>query len=332
MRNASKTILLLALAISLLLGAHASEPYAVTRAKALRAQAKQAEADLEASRAQLAAKLAEESPLQETVTTIEVQYAATAADQSSKKAALDQAKQMAELARQAAAQARQITREEREYYEDLESQAEEALFEETEASKDVAEAIARQNTTAVMVGEQARIMNESHAEATRAARSAARLNTTEAKAYQVLAYQVFLESKNILTAVNRQATRAVDRVALRGEEKAKTSKDKTETRGASDEQKRVKEKAERNEADAVTFHVKSVNGAKSADAALKVANAAVLGKLKERSVARTALNAKVKERLPMERTVAARAARANSMKGVADNAEKDAVGKGFKMD
>ncbi|CAI5475010.1 unnamed protein product [Closterium sp. Yama58-4] len=307
----------------------AAEPYLVTKAKQLRGIADTAQADLDAANALLQQRLAEEAPLVQKVAAADADVAAATTELNNKRAELEAAKVEQETARQALIQAKQVSRDERSYYDDLESQAEEAIFEESEAAKDVLDAISRQNTTAVVLAEQQKISTEAYNDAVAAARSAARLQTPEAKAFQTEMYNVKLQADRILGAVKKQADRAVVRVSERQTESEKVKKDKSDTRGAADEQKKVKEKAEKDEADSNVFFTKAIGKTKNLDTAVKAAGQNYNAKVKAQRDAKLALAPKVNARAAQERVVAVKKSRADAAKGNADNAEKEAKGKGL---
>ncbi|GJP30884.1 hypothetical protein CLOM_g7211 [Closterium sp. NIES-68] len=330
--------ILRAIAILFILGSisattvSAAEPYLVTKAKLLRAAAAAAKSDLDAAQAVLDQRLADEAVVAKKSADADADAAAAATDLNSKRAELEAAKAGQETARQALIQAKQTSRDERAYYDDLESQAEEAIFEESEAAKDVADAISRQNTTAVVFGEQQKISQEAYTEAVSAARAAARLQTPEAKTYQTEAYNIKLQADRILGAVKKQADRAVARVSERQTEQGNRGKDKIDTRGASDEQKKVKEKAEKDEADSGVFFSSAVAKTKNADTAVKVQGQIYTAKVKAQQAAKAALAPKIQARVQQERLVAVRKTKYDGTKANADNAEKDAVSRGHKLD
>ncbi|CAI5517783.1 unnamed protein product [Closterium sp. Naga37s-1] len=306
-----------------------AEPYLVTKAKQLRGIADAAQADLDAANALLQQRLAEEAPLAQKAAAADAEVTAATTELNSKRAELEAAKVEQETARQALIQAKQVSRDERSYFDDLESQAEEAIFEESEAAKDVLDAIARQNTTAVVLTEQQKIATEAYNDAVAAARSAARLQTPEAKALQTELYNVKLQADRILGAVKKQADRAVQRVSERETESEKVKKDKSDTHGAADVQKAVKEKAEKDEADSNVFFTKAVGKTKNLDTAVKTAGQNYNAKVKAQRDAKLALAPKVNARAAQERVVAMRKSRADASKGNADNADKEARGKGL---
>ncbi|CAI6010473.1 unnamed protein product [Closterium sp. NIES-65] len=309
----------------------AAEPYLVTKAKQLRGIADAAQADLDAANDLLQQRLAEEAPLAQKAAAADAEVTAATTELNSKRAELEAAKVEQETARQALIQAKQVSRDERSYLDDLESQAEEAIFEESEAAKDVLDAIARQNTTAVVLNEQQKIATEAYNDAVAAARSAARLQTPEAKALQTELYNVKLQADRILGAVKKQADRAVQRVSERETESEKVKKDKSETRGAADVQKAVKEKAEKDEADSNVFFTKAVGKTKNLDTAVKTAGQNYNAKVKAQRDAKLALAPKVNARAAQERVVAMRKSRADASKGNADNADREARGRGLKF-
>ncbi|CAI5954991.1 unnamed protein product [Closterium sp. NIES-64] len=308
-----------------------AEPYLVTKAKQLRGIADAAQADLDAANDLLQQRLAEEAPLAQKAAAADAEVTAATTELNSKRAELEAAKVEQETARQALIQAKQVSRDERSYLDDLESQAEEAIFEESEAAKDVLDAIARQNTTAVVLNEQQKIATEAYNDAVAAARSAARLQTPEAKALQTELYNVKLQADRILGAVKKQADRAVQRVSERETESEKVKKDKSETRGAADVQKAVKEKAEKDEADSNVFFTKAVGKTKNLDTAVKTAGQNYNAKVKAQRDAKLALAPKVNARAAQERVVAMRKSRADASKGNADNADREARGRGLKF-
>ncbi|CAI5511707.1 unnamed protein product [Closterium sp. Naga37s-1] len=307
----------------------AAEPYLVTKAKQLRGIADTAQADLDAANALLQQRQAEEAPFAQKAAAADAEAAAATTELNNKRAELEASKVEQETARQALIQAKQNSRDERSYYDDLESQAEEALFEESEAAKDVLDAISRQNTTAVVLSEQQKISTEAYNDAVAAARSAARLETPEAKALQTELYNVKLQADRILGAVKKQSDRAVQRVSERQTESEKVKKDKSDTRGAANEQKVIKEKAEKDEADSNVFFTKAIGKTKNLDTAVKAAGQNYNAKVKAQRDAKIALAPKANARAAQERTVAVRKTRADAAKGNADNSEKEARGKGL---
>ncbi|CAI7856562.1 unnamed protein product [Closterium sp. NIES-53] len=310
----------------------AAEPYLVTKAKQLRGISDAAQADLDAANAILQQRLAEEAPFAQKAAAADAEVAAATTELNNKRTELEAAKVEQETARQALIQAKQNSRDERSYYDDLESQAEEAIFEESEAAKDVLDAISRQNTTAVVLSEQQKISTEAYNDAVAAARSAARLQTPEAKALQTELYNVKLQADRILGAVKKQSDRALQRVSERQTESEKANKDKTDTRGAADNQKVVKEKAEKDEADSNVFFTKAIGKTKNLDTAVKTAGQNYNAKVKAQRDAKLALAPKANARAAQERVVAVKKSRADVAKGNADNSEKEAKAKGHKWD
>ncbi|CAI5465712.1 unnamed protein product [Closterium sp. Yama58-4] len=305
--------------------------YIASKAKALRAQANQAKDVLDSAQAVLDARLAEERDAAKKSADADAEAEAAMADLNGKKAALERAKQEQEVVRQATIQAKQTTKEEREYYDELDQQAQEALFDEAEAAKDIIDAQNRLETTKMIMAEQTKIAAEAQAEATSAARSAAKLGTPEAKAYQLEAYNIKLQSDRILVAVQKQAANADYRVQSRTTEHGNKVQDKGETRRAADEQKAIKEKAEKDEKDSFAMYQQKIASTKAADADVKASNAVAQQKLVAQRSAKAVLNTKVSLRASQERTVGALTTRYNSMKANADNAEADATKRGVKF-
>ncbi|CAI5520688.1 unnamed protein product [Closterium sp. Naga37s-1] len=302
--------------------------YIASKAKTLRAQANQAKVDLDKAQAVLDTRLADERDAEKKSADADAEADAAMADLNGKKAALESAKQEQEVARQAAIEAKQTTKEEREYYDELDSQAQEAVFDEAEAAKDIIDAQNRLETTRMIMTEQTKIAAEALAESTSAARSAAKLGTPEAKAYQLEAYNIKLQSDRILVAVQKQAANADYRVQSRTTEHESKVQDKGETRRAADEQKAVKEKAEKDEKDSLTMYQQKIVSTKAADTAVKASNVIAQQKLAVQRSAKAVLNTKVALRASQEKTVGALTTRFNSMKANADNAEADATKKG----
>ncbi|CAI5996406.1 unnamed protein product [Closterium sp. NIES-64] len=139
------------------------------------------------------------------------------------------------------------------------------------------------------------------------------------------------DADRILGAVKKQADRAVQRVSERETESEKVKKDKSETRGAADVQKAVKEKAEKDEADSNVFFTKAVGKTKNLDTAVKTAGQNYNAKVKAQRDAKLALAPKVNARAAQERVVAMRKSRADASKGNADNADREARGRGLKF-
>ncbi|CAI5462403.1 unnamed protein product [Closterium sp. Yama58-4] len=245
------------------------------------------------------------------------------ADLNGKKAALERAKQEQEVARQAKSQAKQKAKEEREYYDELEMQAQEVIFDETQAAKDIIDAQNLLETAKTSLEEQTKIAAEALAEATSAARAAARLGTPEAKAYQLEAHNVKLQSDRILVAVQKQVKDAEYRVQSRTKEHENKVQDKANTRKAADEQKVIKEKAEKDEKDSTTMYQQKIASAKAADTDVKASNVIAQQKLAVQRSVKANLNAKAAARASQERTVEMLTTRYNSMKANAVNAEAD---------
>ncbi|CAI5944360.1 unnamed protein product [Closterium sp. NIES-65] len=304
--------------------------YIASKAKTLRAQANQAKDVLDKAQAVLDARLEEERDAAKKSADADAEADAAMADLNSKKAALERAKQEQEVVRQATIQAKQTTKEEREYYDELDQQAQEALFDEAEAAKDIVDAQNRLETTKMIMNEQTKIAAEALAEANSAARSAAKLGTPEAKAYQLEAYNIKLQSDRILVAVQKQAANAEYRVQSRTTEHGSKVQDKGETRRAADEQKAIKEKAEKDEKDSFAMYQQKIASTKAADADVKASNAIAQQKLAVQRSAKAVLNSKTAVRASQERTVGALTTRFNSFKANADNAEADANKRGVK--